>query len=90
MSRRALADAFLSVSRVLVPALADACRAAKSRLRFTKRVASALLEEGIAGLSQAKEAHDRLEKLYNPYVDFDGVARTADQVADEVLALRDE
>ena len=41
-------------------------------------------------LSLAKEAHDRLEKLYNPYVDFDGVARTADQVADEVLALRDE
>ena len=53
-------------------------------------MAAALLDEGVAGLAQAKEAHDRLEKLYNPYVDFDGVARTADQVADEVLALRDE
>lgn len=66
---------------------ADACRAAKSRLRFTKRVASALLEEGIAGLSQAKEAHDRLERLYNPYVDFSRVAQTADRLADEILAL---
>ena len=66
---------------------ADACRAAKSRLRFTKRVASALLEEGIAGLSQAKEAHDRLERLYNPYVDFSRVAETADRLADEILAL---
>ena len=66
---------------------ADACRAAKPRLRFTKRVAAALLEEGVAGLRQAKEAHDRLEQLYNPYVDFGRVAETADQVADELLAL---
>lgn len=68
----------------------DAYRINRPRLRFAKRVAAALLDEGVAGLAQAKEAHDRLEKLYNPYVDFDGVARTADQVADEVLALRDE
>ena len=68
----------------------DAYRINRPRLRFAKRVAAALLDEGVADLAQAKEAHDRLEKLYNPYVDFDGVARTADQVADEVLALRDE
>ena len=48
---------------------------------------AALLEEGIAGLAQAKEAHDRLERLYNPYVDFDGVSQTADQLARQVLAL---
>ena len=65
----------------------DAYRAAKPRLRFTRRVAAALLEEGVAGLSQAKEAHDRLERLYNPYVDFDKVAQAADQVADTLLAL---
>ena len=65
----------------------DAYRAAKPRLKFTRRVAAALLEEGVAGLSQAKAAHDKLEKLYNPYVDFDRVAETADQVADAVLAL---
>ena len=65
----------------------DAYRAAKPRLRFTRRVAAALLDEGVAGLSQAKEAHDRLERLYNPYVDFNKVAETADRLADEILAL---
>lgn len=78
--------------RLRLDAMADteACRLNRPRLRFTKRVAAALLDEGVAGLSQAKQAHDRLERLYNPYVDFDGVARTADEVADQVLALREE
>ena len=66
---------------------ADVYRTAKPRLRFTRRVAAALLDEGVAGLSQAKEAHDRLERLYNPYVDFDRVAETADRVADEILTM---
>lgn len=68
----------------------DVFRLNRPRLRFTRRVASALLEEGVAGLSQAKAAHDRLEALYNPYVDFDQVAELADQTADQVLALADE
>lgn len=78
--------------RLRLDAMADAdvYRLNRPRLRFTKRVAAALLDEGIAGLGQAKEAHDRLEKLYNPYVDFDGVAQAADRLADQVLALRDE
>ena len=65
----------------------DTYRAAKPRLRFTKRVASALLDEGVAGLGQAKAAHDRLERLYNPYVDFGKVMERADRAADEILAL---
>lgn len=69
---------------------ADVYRLNRPRLRFTKRVAAALLEEGVAGLGQAKQAHDRLEQLYNPYVNFDGVSETADRLADQVLALRDE
>lgn len=78
--------------RLRLDAMADAevCRLNRPRLRFTRRVASALLEEGIAGLAQAKEAHDRLERLYNPYVDFDSVFRTADQLARQILALREE
>ena len=75
--------------RLRLDAMADAdtCRMNRPRLRFTKRVARALLDEGVAGLAQAKEAHDRLERLYNPYVDFDGVSQTADQLARQVLAL---
>ena len=72
--------------RLRLDAMVDA-GAAKPRLRFSRRVAGALLEEGVAGLSQAKEAHDRLERLYNPYVDFDRVAETAERVAEEILAL---
>lgn len=78
--------------RLRLDAMADAevCRVNRPRIRFTKRVAAALLDEGIAGLGQAKQAHDRLEQLYNPYVDFDAVSRTADCLADQVLALKDE
>lgn len=75
--------------RLRLDAMADGetYRAAKPRLRFTKRVASALMDEGVAGLAQAKAAHDHLERLYNPYVDFDKVAETADRTAGEVLSL---
>ena len=78
--------------RLRLDAMADSdvYRAAKPRLRFTRRVAAALLEEGIAGLAQAKDAHDRLERLYNPYVNFDGVNQAADMLADEILALEHE
>ena len=48
---------------------------------------AALTEEAVAGLAQAKAAHDRLERLYNPYVDFDGVMDTADRTADQILSL---
>lgn len=36
-------------------------------------------------LAQAKAIHDDLEALYNPHVDFDGVYRTADEIAAELL-----
>lgn len=68
----------------------DVYRLNKPRLRFTRRVASALMDEGVAGLAQAKAAHDRLEALYNPYVDFDRVSALADGVAEQMLALREE
>ena len=78
--------------RLRLDAMADGSvyRLNKPRLRFTKRVASALVDEGVAGLVRAKEAHDRLEALYNPYVEFDRVSALADDVAGQVLALRNE
>ncbi len=75
--------------RLRLDAMADAeaCRANRPRLRFTRKVAAALVDEGVAALTQAKQAHDRLEQLYNPHVDFGGVTTLADQLADQVLAL---
>ena len=45
----------------------------KSRLKFVRRVVDVLREEGLEALREAKAAHDALEAVYTPYVDFDGV-----------------
>ncbi len=63
-------------------------QASRPRLRFTRRVSQSLVEDGIASLSRAKEAHDRLEALYNPHVDFQGVYALADQLAENIIASR--
>ncbi len=60
----------------------------KARLKFSRKVAAALLDEGAAALAQAKAAHDELETLYNPHVDFDGVYRQADEVIEELMELK--
>ena len=64
----------------------DERKASRPRLRFTRKVSDALMEEGIGNLARAKAAHDRLEALYNPHVDFEGVYTAADQLADRLLA----
>ena len=61
--------------RVRLDALAEAPE--KVTLRFETRVADLLREEGIRALREAKACHDRLEAVYNPYVDFDGVRALA-------------
>ena len=59
----------------------------RPRLRFTRKIAAALEEEAFSALSLAKSAHDELETLYNPHVNFSGVYDTADNLAREILAL---
>lgn len=77
--------------RIRMDAMADAeqLRKYKSRLKFARKVQSALLDEGIESLAQAKAEHDALEKLYNPHVDFEGVYAQAEEIIKELLALRD-
>ena len=58
----------------------------RPRLRFSRKVAAALEDEAISALGQATAAHDRLESLYNPHVDFDRVYQMADGLAAELLA----
>ena len=62
--------------RVRLDALTDQ-REGRARLRFQTRMAGLLREEGVAALREAKAAHDALEAVYNPYVDFDGVRTLA-------------
>lgn len=76
--------------RVRLDAMVDAelMKRYKSRLKFAKKVQQALVFEATDALAQAKAEHDVLEKLYNPHVDFEGVYRQADEIAQELLAMR--
>lgn len=75
--------------RVRLDAMADAqnARRSRGRVRFTGKMAQALLEEGMDALARAKTVHDDLEAVYNPHVDFDGVNAQAEELAQEILAL---
>ena len=61
--------------RVRLDAMVDSAYAKrfKARLRFSARVAGALRDEGLDALKEAKAAHDKLEAVYHPHVDFAGV-----------------
>lgn len=75
--------------RIRLDAMADAdlLRHSRSRLRFARKVSSALTEEAVASLSQAKKMHDELEMLYNPHVNFERVQKIAQSVGDEILSF---
>jgi len=75
------------VRRIRLDGIADAAlvRSARPRLRFAMKMSAALREEAVSSLAQAKAMHDELEKLYNPYVDFDRVNRMADRIIEEIL-----
>lgn len=66
----------------------DAYRRNRARARFSRRVSAALLDEAIQALGQAKTAHDALESLYNPYVDFPAVYAEADALALKLIPER--
>lgn len=73
--------------RIRIDAMADAelLRHNRPRLRFSRKVHSALLDEAVDSLAQAKAMHDDLEKLYNPHVDFDRVYTIAGSIIGELL-----
>ena len=75
--------------RIRLDAAADReiLRRNRPRLRFARKVSSALLEEGVGCLAQAKAMHDHLEAIYNPHVDFSLVEQMADQIAAELLSF---
>ena len=74
--------------RIRMDAMADleAVHRSKARLKFSRKVSAALVDEAVESLAQAKAMHDELEALYNPYVDFEQVHTMADGIARELLA----
>ena len=73
--------------RIRLDAAADRelLRHSRPRLRFSKKVSSALMDEAVSSLAQAKAMHDDLEAIYNPYVDFDRVEQMALDLCGEIL-----
>ena len=76
--------------RIRLDAMVDSeiLRYSRPRFRFTRKVSSALVDEAVDSLAQAKAMHDDLEALYNPHVDFDRVHRMAAAVAEEILSFQ--
>jgi len=78
-SREGMAYSGSAYRRVRLDTMIDpACaKRFKARIRFSARVAAVLREEGLDALREAKAAHDQLEAVYHPHVDFDGVQQLA-------------
>ncbi|MBR7150535.1 MAG: hypothetical protein IKD01_05930 [Oscillospiraceae bacterium] len=52
-------------------------RAEKAQLRFSRRILASLEEDATTQLRRAKAAHDALERLYRPHMDFSFVDEVA-------------
>ena len=70
--------------RMRVDALAEP--EGKGRLRFQQRMVTALRADAVEALEDAKKYHDKLEAVYNPYVDFEGVRALAALEAGRLLS----
>ncbi|NLU24871.1 MAG: hypothetical protein GXW99_09260, partial [Clostridiales bacterium] len=62
-------------------------RCSKGRLRFLRRMKATMAEEAVLALQGAKNCHDRLEKMYHPYVNFAGVTELTERELDRVFHL---
>ncbi len=51
----------------------------RSKMRKSKLLSEELLKNATAALHEAKLLHDKLEEIYNPHVDFDGVYSMAEE-----------
>ena len=75
--RRLHLDALLSSREVY--------RKNRARIRFSRKMALSLLNEGLDALAEAKTIHDRLESIYHPHVNFAAVQAQADLLSAELL-----
>lgn len=61
-------------------------KATKTRLRFSRKMVKSLIDEAVSSLALSKSHHDKLEAIYNPFVDFDGIYELADKMSWELMA----
>lgn len=81
-STPSLAYGKLPFRRIRMDAMSDTelLRRNRPRLRFSRKVHAALMDEAVDSLAQAKTMHDELERLYNPHVNFEQVYAIAARV----------
>jgi len=73
--------------KIRIDAMADSelIHRNKTRLRFSRKISTALIDEAVESLAQAKAMHDDLEALYNPHVNFELVYHIADELSKSIL-----
>ncbi len=57
----------------------------RTELRRLRKLRRSFIDEACAILKEAKLAHDKLEDIYNPYINFDDIYRTAEKIAAEIF-----
>ncbi|MBQ2829662.1 MAG: hypothetical protein IJF15_01365 [Oscillospiraceae bacterium] len=62
-------------------------RGERARLRLLRRLSTSIEQEVFAALREAKGAHDELEKLYHPLMDFEGIAQLAKEESERLCEL---
>ena len=73
-----------SYRRIRVDAMAPQER--RGKLRLERKLAASLREEAVSSLQEAREIRRKLDAIYQPYVDFDGIAALADVEASRLLS----
>ena len=58
----------------------------RGKLRLERKLAASLREEAVCSLGEAREIRRKLDAIYRPYVDFDGVTALADVEASRLLS----
>lgn len=59
----------------------------RNKLRFAGRIADGLTEDGMLQLKAAKAAHDEMEALYAPHMDFRGVDKLTKSLLAEIKLI---
>lgn len=62
----------------------DVLRDKKKKLSFSRKLIYATIKEACTALHDGKLIHDKIEALYNPHIDFDGIYNLADKIANKI------
>ena len=89
-SREGMEYSGSSYRRIRLDAMVPAAiyRNYKTRIRFLERMAGLLRQEAVEALQEAHAAHDSLELVYRPHVDFDGLEELTGRELERLLSVR--